>query len=68
MYGEYPFKQSDNTFSSYEKLSYDKLSQKRGMTEQEWNDMHNILQLSFVVDPAKRITTEGILNKYSEYR
>ena len=44
------------------------MDNKRGMTEQEWNDMHEILKLSFVVDPAKRITAEEILNQYPYYR
>ena len=37
------------------------------MTEQEWNDMNEILRQSFVVDPAKRITTYEILKKFAMY-
>ena len=40
VYGEFPFAENEKIFSTYETLDYDHLSNKRGMTEQEWNDMH----------------------------
>ena len=51
MYGNFPFNGENIDYSTYVTQHYVELVDKRGMTEEQWDDMHKILYYSFFVNP-----------------